>query len=380
MKNLGIVFCCMILLAAFGCSHPSNNGANFTISGKVTNPGSVKKIYLYQADSAGLNMVDSATMDNEGKFKFTRTSAFANLFDVKVGNVAIFDLIAKNGEDIDFSTNLSDSTHTYNIKGSAESEKIKDFNKLNNAYGNQIKSLTQEYSAAVHKEGKETDALIAVYRPKFQQVMASQSDAILKFANDNKESIAAFYAMMSITDPMKYEAQMVAYADAIKGKFIDNPAVQRFEKQMADIAPVTVGHKAPDFAASGLDGKEVKLSDFKGKYVLLDFWASWCGPCRAENPNVVKLYNQYKGKGLNILSISLDVDKKDWQQAINQDKLAWNHASDLKRFDGPTELAYHIQAIPSNFMIDPQGNIVAKNIMGSDLEQFLNKTFNKAQQ
>ena len=184
---------------------------------------------------------------------------------------------------------------------------------------------------------------------------------------------------MTSVDQIKYETQLVAYADAIRDNFKDNPAVQRFERTMDDVKPISVGHKAPDFTTGGLDGKPVSLADYKGKYVLIDFWASWCGPCRQENPNVVRLYNLYKNKGLNILGISLDVDKNAWQQAIGQDKLAWNHASDLKRFDGPTETLYHIQAIPANFLIDPQGNIVAKNIMGADLEEFLNKTFNKTQ-
>jgi peroxiredoxin len=98
-----------------------------------------------------------------------------------------------------------------------------------------------------------------------------------------------------------------------------------------------------------------------------------------ENPNVVKQYNAFKDKGFNILGISLDVDKVDWQKAIAADKLTWNHGSDLKRFEGPTEALYRIQAIPSNFILDPQGVIVAKNITGSDLEAFLNKTFNKPQ-
>ena len=172
---------------------------------------------------------------------------------------------------------------------------------------------------------------------------------------------------------------MVAYADSIKDSFKDNPGVQHFIRQMMLVKPTSIGHKAPDFTIAGIDGKPINLADYKGKYVMLDFWASWCGPCRAENPNVVKQYSAYKGKGFNILGISLDVEKKDWQQAIKADKLTWAHGSDLKRFEGPTETLYHIEAIPSNFIIDPQGVIVAKNITGSALEEFLNKTFSKSE-
>ena len=376
--NRTIMYCSVVAL--MGIISSCKDKSAFTISGSIANPGPVKKIYLFQADSSGLAMVDSTNLGQNGKFEFKRSSPYKNLFDIRTGKTAVFDVIAKNGDDISFSTDLADTSRKYTVTGSEDSEKIKQFNQIDNVYNKQVSVLTGQYRAEAEKIGRESDSLVKVYRPMLEKILNAQSEAVLKFANDNSSSLAGFFAVTGL-DPNKYEQQLVAYADNLQSKnlFGDNPAVKRFIRNMVEVKPLSVGHQAPDFTTMGLDGKPVKLSDYKGKYVLVDFWASWCAPCRQENPNVVKQYAAFKSKGLNILGISLDVDKTKWQDAINQDKLSWNHASDLKNFEGPTERLYHINAIPSNFMIDPQGNIIAKNITGSDLEDFLNKTFNKPQ-
>ena len=360
----------LLMLGVYSCKDKSG----FSIEGTVKNPDKVKKAYLLRADTTQVSIIDSAEISGDGKFAFKNMAPAANLFKVRVGET-MFDLIAKNGDDITFETDLKDDAHAYQVKGSQESDKIKEFNAFSNVYGNKNSKLVNEFQMKAQST-KNQDSLLKIYQPVFEKNMDEYSKEVLKFISDNKSSLAAFYAAMSL-DPYKYEQQLVAYADDIKGQFKENASVQQFVRQMAVLKPLSVGHKAPDFTTTGIDGKPVKLSDYKGKYIMLDFWASWCVPCRQENPNVVRLYNQYKGKGLNILGISLDEDKGDWQKAITNDKLTWQHASDLKKFEGATERLYHIEAIPSNFIIDTQGNIVAKNVTGKNLEDFLNKTFAK---
>ncbi len=372
-----IIFYCLALIsfAIYSCK----NKDAFTITGTITNPGSFKSIYLIQQDSAGISVVDSANLNESSKFQFKHNAPFANVYRLRIGG-AMFDFIAKNGDDIGFSTNLTDNTHTYQITGSEESDKIKEYNKISNYYAGLNNKLDEEYESKVPGLPKPAqDSLLNVYRPQFMKNFNDGSIAIIKFMNNNKSSLASFYAATSL-DSIKYEQQLIAYADAIKGQFTDNPYVQKFIQWKMAMKPVSVGHEAPDFTIGGIDGKPIKLSDFRGKYVMLDFWASWCGPCRQENPNVVKQYAIYKPLGLNILGISLDQDKSKWEQAVATDKLTWSHGSDLKNFEGPTERLYHIEAIPSNFILDPKGIIVAKNIVGPDLEEFLNKTFSKSQQ
>jgi len=375
MKNRLII--CSFALIALAIASCKDKSA-FTISGVVKNQASLKTVYLLEADSSQIQVVDSTTLGEGGKFQFKHAAPYANLYKLRVGST-IFDLIAKNGDAIDFSTDLNDNAHTYQITGSDDSQKIQEFNKISNFYGDKNTKVVEEYQAKSQALGKQSDSLMKAYMPLFEKNLTDYAQAVIKYVNQNKNSLAAFYAMTSL-DEFKYEQQLVAYADDVKDKFKDNPGVQHFIHQMEAVKPISIGHKAPDFTVQGIDGKPISLADYKGKYVMLDFWASWCVPCRQENPNVVKQYAAFKNKGFNILGISLDVDKKPWQEAINADKLTWAHGSDLKRFDGPTERLYHIEAIPTNFIIDPQGVIVAKSVTGSSLEDFLNKTFNKPQQ
>ncbi len=360
-----------ILLAAsalllLSCS----NKDEFVVNGEVKNTGEVT---LLRIDSTALTPVDSAEI-KDGKFTLKSNSAYASFYRLRIG-ANMYDIIAKNGEKIEFINNDTTSGN-YEIKGSEESAKLQEFYKLSNVYTQKNTKLTAEYEEKTMKIGKETDSLINIYRPIFQKNMHDYNEAAIKFMNENKNSMAAFYAASSV-DPREFEQQLVAYADDIKDKFNDNPMVQRFVRHMQEVKPVSVGQKALDFTLPDVNGKSISLADYKGKYVMLDFWASWCKPCRLENPNVVKQYNLYKDKGFNILGISLDDKKEPWVQAIKADGLSWQHVSGMKSFDGPVERMYQINAIPSNFIIDPQGTIVAKNITGASLEEFLKKTFSK---
>jgi peroxiredoxin len=143
------------------------------------------------------------------------------------------------------------------------------------------------------------------------------------------------------------------------------------KQQIEDGNAGALGSQAIEFSQADPEGKQVSLSSFKGKYVLVDFWASWCRPCRQENPNVVKAYNKFKDKNFTVLGVSLDKDRQPWMKAIRDDKLAWTHVSDLKFWNNEAAAKYKIQSIPQNFLIDPTGKIIAKNLRGPDLESRL---------
>lgn len=367
MKKITLIL--LVVVTALGAC---KDKTKFTIEGKLKNADVKNKVYLYGMASNTMVLLDSTNLSESGEFKFVNTKPEADFFRVNyLTNEYI--VIAKNGDEIQLTADVSDKNQHYTVEGAADAAKLSEFNDLKMKYQTKIFEVSKQFEEKVAADPDQRDALLQQLSPVYSNALNNLNQAIIKFAMDNTKSLVSFYAI-SLVNPVGNENALVAYADKVDTSLKQHSAVKNFVDKVSRLKAVQIGEIAPDFTIESINGKTVKLSDYRGKYVLLDFWASWCGPCRQENPNVVKAYQTYKDKNFTILGISLDKDKNAWAQAVKQDNLTWDQVGELKDFEGETVKLYQVEAIPSSFLLDPQGKIIARDLRGEELNAFLNKT------
>ena len=355
--------------------------ATFTIKGKIGTYTTPAKVYI-EYRNAGKTITDSAVLNN-GEFKFTGVAAAVPgqgyLLLNKKGNglnatrdyKAIF--IEPGTITIKGDTDINNATAT-GTKTNNENEQ----------YQAALKPVNDAYTAMEEKDKGFTDEqkkAVAYMRQswKSEKAIENQEKAInKKFIQEHPDSYVSLNALQSYAYSADYadiEPLYSNFSPAIKA----SESGKAFGEMLPKLKAVAIGATAPEIAEADTAGKVVNLSSFRGKYVLVDFWASWCGPCRRENPNVVRTYNQYKGKNFTILGVSLDrpTAKEAWLKAIHNDGLTWTQVSDLQFWKSKTAAAYAVRAIPQNFLIDPNGKIVGKNLRSFDLEDRLAELLGK---
>ncbi|MFC3559235.1 redoxin domain-containing protein [Pedobacter jamesrossensis] len=356
--------------------------ANFSLTGKIGNLNKPAMAYIDYMDN-GVSHEDSVALVN-GSFKFMGNVsgyAYARMAldhtgegkgkAVYTGDVIYF-YFGKEQVTITSKDSLENAVFS-------GSKVYQEYDAYNKAIGGTIMALTKavnaDFNSGTPEQQKDSTYRSAVDQ-RFRKNIKNRSDKQLLFAKEHPNSYFSLVALSEAAGSPVDVAKVQPLFNALNKEYRLTDMGKELAQRIEANGITAVGKQAPLFTQNDVVGKPVSLASLRGKVVLVDFWASWCGPCRAENPNLVKQYNTYKDKGFQIISVSLDNVKERWLEAIEKDKLDWLHVSDLKGWNNEVGRLYGVRAVPASFLLDAQGKIIGNGLRGEDLNKKLAEIFN----
>ncbi|OHX66581.1 TlpA disulfide reductase family protein [Flammeovirga pacifica] len=332
----------------------SHYPADITISGKIDNVNEGAQVTLFEIQKAGKKDVQTTKTKADGSFSMKYKVDKIGLYTINVGNVTE-DVLVLEDKDL----TVTNSKFGLDVHGSNENELLHNLKVQYDGFSEKESALNQEYVNAEDKE--------AVVK-KIKELGDERSKTMLQSLKDLDGAYITLFVLNFINDRDQYLKEITAAVNRMAERFPEDENVKEVHAAYMKLNNTSVGNVAQDIVLNDVNGKEIALSSLKGKYVMIDFWASWCTPCRMENPNVLKAYNKYKSKGFEVYGISLDQKVENWKKAIKKDGITWLQVHDAQNTAAD---AYGVQSIPFTLLLDKEGKIIAKNLRGNALEMKL---------
>ncbi len=381
LKNVKkhLCYACVLAMTAFTLNAKAqNNDSRYRIVVKLENINKEAPAFLGYNINNSMH-IDTVYANKNNEFIFESEIPAVNRAFLNLAHQKIDPTMPPNNDD-GISVYLEkgellitgkDSLKTAKVSGTPQNEDLQLLNAIAKSYEARVNRLNNSYSKATQDKD---NAKIEALQNEYNSLMEEQKERELEWVKAHNNSIVSLDWMRKNINVIQEKTLATELFNGFTDEVKKSPAGIIYSNILGQTKGADIGFEAPDFSAKQPNGETLSVRSLRGKYVLLDFWASWCGPCRRENPNVVKAYNEYKDKGFTVLGYSLDGGNNalnSWTAAIEKDGLIWNHISDLAGWNSLPVQLYGVNSVPTNFLLDPNGVIIAKNLRGEDLENKL---------